>query len=738
MTTNSETSSRGVNPSNEAGYKAPYPNILKINRGGYVSIPANDAYRFNDGPFSVMAYISPKKEVSGNTELTLGTVFSSKPSPGGGGNGGWQLLLEKVNDEYYICFKTDDGYGYHLLRAPLNNLYDNKTRRLGNDDHQKEKTLTEVLFREFTHFVAAVNGKDGDLSIYVNGYLMARATSHHSKQEMDDKSFVLKAIYKEAIDAPTHFFTLKKDKDFYNVGYGNWDSDDFHPLGERFQLENNFKEIKIGAEDQKNCGVSAIRIQKISNVTPAKGMIPSEETVVSVIPLTREFEKRGPENGTKIEGKVIAQLLVSSSDVKSVNNTLGLSIGRTEQYEEGLYEGFVKHVSLWKTALRQEEIVMYMDHEKVEGEHPDCVGFWKLETDLEDSSILRNHGIKNGNIAFEYLPHILPVYIEEQEKENWCWSATGLAIVEFYDPLSTKTQAEIVENQSKKNKNDFKDTNDRWWYVGNYLREETKFLRDMHIRDETKRSEALNDKNSKLTNDERDDILFNFKTKEGKTLNLDFIREEVQRLNPLVARVGWKGGGGHFMLITGLHGQPENELVVISDPWYGVSYTSFKNFLTRYQGSGFLTDLFTTCSDNRFITRHENFKVEEGDYQLCLQSSDGDLTIKKRTESDTGEITETLVTATSRRADSFLINKIEFQKDGSTLIHKSKGVNPLRINKIADGQKPVFSLTLNLKVTGDDWDVEVVEVTGKYSGTETHHKVLYSIKQELFGNAVSV
>ncbi|MCA9919921.1 MAG: hypothetical protein KC445_18315, partial [Anaerolineales bacterium] len=113
-----------VNPTPVFYASAPAPNRVQINKGGYVSIPHNEAYNFGKGAFSVMAYITPNKVENGQTELTAGTIVSSKPQPGGNGNGGWQFFLEKEGEALMLCFKTDDGHGYHLLKAPLNNLYD--------------------------------------------------------------------------------------------------------------------------------------------------------------------------------------------------------------------------------------------------------------------------------------------------------------------------------------------------------------------------------------------------------------------------------------------------------------------------------------------------------------------------------------------------------------------------------------------------------------------------------------
>lgn len=719
----------------------PESNMLKINKGGFIHIPPIEGYFLKDGPFTVMGYITPKKSLSGNTELTIGTIFSSKPNPGRFNDGCWQLFLEvENNEEYYICFKVYDGFGSHVLRAPLNNIYGTKLRIKDKEKRDRDTTLSKTLFKEYTHFVAAVKESSGDLSIYVNGYLLAKATPLDLVNMFKgDISFQLKGIYKEAIDKPTHFFTLKKEKSSFNVGYGNWDSDEFIQLGDSFELENNFKEIKIPGEDRSKCGISAVRVQK--------GMMPLDEIMLSVIPLSVKDENMDDQEGAEIKGKVLLRFFASKSVIGSLNTQFGMRIGSTEEYiETEPFEGFLKHISLWKKALSQQEIISFMDHDMIESDHFDCIGFWKLESDLEDSSPLKNRGVKIRNTEFVNLPHILPVYMEEQIEDQWCWSATALAIVEFYNPLSKLTQKDIVDNQAKKNSEHFKDTtnNNKWWYVSNFLDEETKHIRNAYIRGGKKLKDTLN--RLELIEEEKKEsekILSEFQDNSGKEIvSFDLIKGEINNFSPLIARVGWYNknkdgiyneGGGHFMCITGVK---DDNIIIVNDPWYGITEIEFKCFLNRYQSNGCLTDVFTTCVNNsNFITRGTDLRLRTDGYQLDYTKEDGNLILQTITKENENEI----ITEIASTGSNFYIEKMEFAKDGTTVIYKKDG-SKLEIKKTKDVENPRPPFTLDLKVDGKNWDVNVVEVFPRNDDQNSSdnlpgntRKVLYSIKEELFG-----
>jgi len=66
--------------------------------------------------------------------------------------------------------------------------------------------------------------------------------------------------------------------------------------------------------------------------------------------------------------------------------------------------------------------------------------------------------------------------------------------------------------------------------------------------------------------------------------NMSNIRSEIGNNRPLCVRIGWSGGGGHFIALDG-YNQGLN-MVAVDDPWYGASDIDLTVLQTAYQGSG--------------------------------------------------------------------------------------------------------------------------------------------------------
>lgn len=560
----------------------PPTNTLQINSGGYVSIPYKSNYRFGTGAFSAMAYITPKKVVEGKTVLKEGTIFSSKPERGGSGYGGWQLYLERDGEEHLLCFKTDDGSGYHLLKAPLNNLYDDKAVR-NPGGAVADLAESQSLYKEYTHFVAAVREDNGAMSLYVNGYLLAKATPYSdSSSGMDTTKFQLKGIFKESIDQPTHFFTVKKSGTNYEVGYADWDSNAYTAIGSSFTLSGASKDVNVNAGDQAARGISLVNVGLVNEV-PFEGMLASDKISLSIRP-------RG-----KSTNKLLAQFSASRASAENVNNSIGLNIGRTEQHtaHQDVFEGFIKHVSLWKRALSQQDIISYMDHERTETDSPDCIGLWKLANNFNDSSSLENHGSNNGDAEFIYKFHVLPVYVEEQQNSVWCWAASDLAVVEYYNPMSNVTQQQIV--------NTARDSN------GGYMENNTNLVNESYTRCDPAPNwwktleQAIADSN--------DSFLSTFMCAPAFEQEIDFevLRTELDKGNPMLVGVVWidKGTGraatmGHAMVLTGIIHKNDKNFLIINDPWSGIIYITIEDFAGgKYQSNGYWANVVTTTSNNQ-------------------------------------------------------------------------------------------------------------------------------------------
>jgi hypothetical protein len=74
------------------------------------------------------------------------------------------------------------------------------------------------------------------------------------------------------------------------------------------------------------------------------------------------------------------------------------------------------------------------------------------------------------------------------------------------------------------------------------------------------------------------------------------VRDEIDAGRPVGARIGWSGGGGHFMVIYGYSRVLGTTYFDIDDPIYGKSHPTVSDFSSNYQGSGTWTHTYYTKS----------------------------------------------------------------------------------------------------------------------------------------------
>jgi hypothetical protein len=82
----------------------------------------------------------------------------------------------------------------------------------------------------------------------------------------------------------------------------------------------------------------------------------------------------------------------------------------------------------------------------------------------------------------------------------------------------------------------------------------------------------------------------NFQSWSSRAASIDDIVKEIDNGHMLCARIGWKGGGGHFVAIEGYN--YDLKMVAIEDPWYGPSDVTLDTFKNTYKGSGSWTDKY--------------------------------------------------------------------------------------------------------------------------------------------------
>ena len=153
--------------------------------------------------------------------------------------------------------------------------------------------------------------------------------------------------------------------------------------------------------------------------------------------------------------------------------------------------------------------------------------------------------------------------MEAQTQSNWCWAATSKSVSHFYWVLSTWTQCLVASGELPPNNccaSPVPAPCNVPWYLDRALTR---------------------------TN--------NFVSSTGP-VSFQTVRDEINAGRPVGARVGWSGGGGHFMVIYGYSSVGGTDYFDIDDPIYGKSHLTVAAFSNSYQGSGTWTHTYFTKS----------------------------------------------------------------------------------------------------------------------------------------------
>jgi hypothetical protein len=156
----------------------------------------------------------------------------------------------------------------------------------------------------------------------------------------------------------------------------------------------------------------------------------------------------------------------------------------------------------------------------------------------------------------------LPFNMQPQTQTNWCWAATATSVSHFYYSASAWTQCTVANGNLSLtvccNSPVPGPCN-----VSSYLQA------------------ALG-------------VTSNFASMVNNTIGYDAILAELNAGRVIGARIGWSGGGGHFMVIRGCGRIGATEYLHIDDPIYGKSTPTLDEFTNRYQGSGRWTHTYYT------------------------------------------------------------------------------------------------------------------------------------------------
>ena len=188
-----------------------------------------------------------------------------------------------------------------------------------------------------------------------------------------------------------------------------------------------------------------------------------------------------------------------------------------------------------------------------------------------------------------------------QTQSNWCWAATSTSVSHYY-----------------------------WWF--------SPWMQCTVANAELGRNDACNspvpaganvpwylDKALTRTN--------NFVSITGAA-TFQQVRNEIDAGRPVGARIGWNGGGGHFMVIYGYSLIAGTTYFDIDDPIYGKSHLTVNDFSTNYQGSGTWTHTYFTKSyfklPIKFFYPNELILQRIWEARPLLNLKRGDLTMGPR------------------------------------------------------------------------------------------------------------
>ncbi|HEX8738108.1 MAG TPA: papain-like cysteine protease family protein [Pyrinomonadaceae bacterium] len=151
--------------------------------------------------------------------------------------------------------------------------------------------------------------------------------------------------------------------------------------------------------------------------------------------------------------------------------------------------------------------------------------------------------------------------MQAQQQNQWCWSAVGTSTSLFYNSSSIWTQCSLANQQLGQTtccQNGGSPACNQPWYLDRALQ-----------------------------------AVGNLDHLVGGTITYPQVQQEINAARPLGSRIGWAGGGGHFVILDG-YNTAGAQFLSIRDPWYGSSTYTYTAFSTAYQGNGSWTHSYYT------------------------------------------------------------------------------------------------------------------------------------------------
>ncbi|ACU62887.1 papain-like cysteine protease family protein [Chitinophaga pinensis] len=161
-----------------------------------------------------------------------------------------------------------------------------------------------------------------------------------------------------------------------------------------------------------------------------------------------------------------------------------------------------------------------------------------------------------------YSSTVLNFNMEAQTQSNWCWAATSKSVSFFYSALLNPwTQCKIASAELGQTccTSPVPGPCNVPWYLDKALTRTKNFVQFI-----------------------------------SGTMTWESVKEQIDKGLVVGTRIGWSGGGGHFMVIYGVSKVLNTKYFHIDDPIYGKSTLTVSQFSTNYQGSGSWTHSYLT------------------------------------------------------------------------------------------------------------------------------------------------
>lgn len=152
--------------------------------------------------------------------------------------------------------------------------------------------------------------------------------------------------------------------------------------------------------------------------------------------------------------------------------------------------------------------------------------------------------------------------IQPQQQTEWCWAAVTSSVDQFFNTASTWTQCLLANNQLQQTtccSNGSSSSCNCPWYL---------------------------DRSLTLVNRLRAYL--------QAVAPMAGVKQEINQNDPLCARIGWSGGGGHFVVLYGYDDSTPTDYVLVADPIWGISQVPYNSFVSSYRGNGSWTHSYYT------------------------------------------------------------------------------------------------------------------------------------------------